>query len=212
MQCDQLQQHIDGLLDRREEWRSDGRLVAHLADCPSCRRLADAYETMLLAVELRGTLEPGELVGKPLDDRGNVPAPGRRGAAIALAVAASMLVIVLFGRFLRSTPHSDSANSRSGLADSAPTSPLLGESATAEVVGSACHSTGQQLADLPQTVRRVASLPGTDPIVGHIRPFTDPVGATWHILLRAWPGATTPTAAIPDTDTSLLCRQLPRYA
>ena len=55
----------------------------------------------------------------------------------------------------------------------------------------------------------------TDRIVGHVRPFTDPVGATWQALLRAWPGATTPTSAVSDgpaTDTSLIQWHAARYA
>jgi hypothetical protein len=222
MRCDQLQRHIDELLDRREDLRSDGPLQAHLAACPACLRLAHAYEAMILGVEVLGEVEPAPLLVR----QGSVAASGwvepntlRRATfphyLPAMIVAASLLLMaVISWRMLEKGPSSGVVATPKDQADSASfSSAFLDQLAVTLALKQVCHTTGQEIAVLPYTVRRVASLPETDRIVSHVRPFTDPFGATWQVLLRAWPGTTTPTSAVsdgPETDTSQIHWQMSR--
>ena len=67
------------------------------------------------------------------------------------------------------------------------------------------------LAAVMKTVRRVASYPGTDVIVGPIRPLASPVGAAWEVILRTWHGPQSGTE-IPEADTSFVHWRAKQYA
>jgi hypothetical protein len=211
MHCDQLQQCIDELLDRREDLSTSAPLQEHLTACPACQRLAAAYDAMLLGVELSGHIEQESLASLRIADRKRISAnPGKMFSAgrpywlVAASIAATLVFIVVSGRLLTRGPQVTEPGNPSEVAVSTAGTVPQRDGLTVLTLERFCHSTGQGLAVLPQAVRRVASLPETEGIVGHIRPFTEPVGATWEVLLRAWPGTASPTAVVPESDTSLI--------
>jgi hypothetical protein len=216
MQCDQLQRHIDAILDCRGEFGSDAQLVSHLAGCPPCRQLVAAYEAMLLGTELLTGAEPGERFVEQTvasADLRRAARTSRRWVAAA-AIAASLLAVFFTWRVTSSAlpdTRGPAGSPRIARSDGLKHQDLRDE-LTIETVARMCQATGQNLAVLPQTVRRVASLPGTDRIVGPIRPLTEPMEAAWEVLLRAWPGEAAPAADSPEQDTSLVRWKSSLYA
>lgn len=57
MRCDQFENRLNDVLDRRDDPRRDAPLIAHAATCRECRNLAAAYEVLTDgASELRNSM------------------------------------------------------------------------------------------------------------------------------------------------------------
>jgi hypothetical protein len=207
MRCDQLPARIDELLDRRLEVSSDAEIAAHVATCSCCARIVRGYDALILGVDLLAGAEPEdqfvERTVATIRQRGRA-ASGLRGL-MAIAIAAVLLIAIgpsllsilglrhnLGPRAVENGGQKDSALTRAGLP--------LPTGLSTEALAKLMQETGRGLASLPQAVRRVAKHPETDRIVGHIRPLTESVGATWDALMRSLPGAT-PSDSIEETDT-----------
>jgi hypothetical protein len=216
MQCDQLERRINHHLDRRNDPRCDAEISVHVANCQSCGRLIRGYEALLLGVDLvAGDLGAGAEPEERFVERTvqTVCRPSRAwgrqlkllamGLAAALLIALGPTLLSRIGSFdatddPRQAPVRDVA-----VRDELPTQPendLLPELLPEDVAKIVLQVTGRELASLPQTVRRVATHPETDRLVGHIRPLTEPMSATWDALMRTLPDAPS-TPSNPETDT-----------
>ena len=210
MQCEQLQQRLDDLLDRREDVRSDAQIASHAAACVACERLVGAYESMLLGIDLLGGTElEDQFVSRTVDSmdrRRRRAALGRRILAAAAIGAAVLVAVGISGWWDRGPASGESQRSHAdrraerGIHSAAHVAADSSPQAVAKVL----HATGRNLATLPATVRRVAAHPKTNQIVGPMRPLAEPFGATWEVLLRACSGGPTPATVIPEADTGYI--------
>ena len=70
MRCDQFEDRLNNILDRREDPSGDGELTAHAAVCGACRKLAKSYAALTSGAallreraELVVDLTPGNVAG-----------------------------------------------------------------------------------------------------------------------------------------------------
>ena len=219
MQCDHLQQRLDELLDRRAELRADSDIAAHVADCPTCRRVVGSYEAMLLGLDILAGFEPEERCTAR-----NAPTAGRLRGAVAsrpwhlAALATAMVIAVAMAPWWFSWQSSSNGSAAGILPSEQESRPFSGlasmtrDELYAQAMGRAMQVTGRNLAYFPEAVKRVAQHPETDRIVGHIRPLTEPVSTAWEVLLRTWPNSSRNGPEIPESDTSFVRWRAPQYA
>jgi hypothetical protein len=198
MQCEQVENRLNALLDQRRHWARDRELFAHCAACESCRSIARAYAACEEHVELIPSL-PADFATRVLtelqpnflaaaDRQASLQTAGRRRIPWQwCAVAAAVFVGVTIA--LRQ-PHAPvAATPIQGELAIVKTWPihveferLLGEDRQlSEVVW---KSTGREFAKLPHQVRRAAELSDSSHLTGAIRP----VAAAWQSLRRVLPG------------------------
>lgn len=198
MQCEQVENRLNALLDRRRHWARDRELFAHCAACESCRSIAQAYAACDEHVEQVPSL-PADFATRVLSElQLNYLGEAERSSSIQssecrrihwqwIAVAAAIFVGVTIA--LRQPNIPEAVLPIQGEYAFAKTWPiqveferLLGEDRQlSEMVW---QSTGREFAKLPHQVRRAAELSDSSHLTGAIRP----VAAAWQSLRRVLPG------------------------
>lgn len=96
MRCDQFEDRLNDVLDRRDDPRRDASLTAHAAECRQCRNLASAYAMLTDgAAELSRASLPSKL--EPLHDRRLV-----WSVAVAPLLATAAAALFMFNQARRS--------------------------------------------------------------------------------------------------------------
>ena len=207
MQCTQVEERLNQLLDQRLHWAADPALVAHCARCLPCLATADAFAALDRAVSMARTtpelrydfservLAEVRSVADYSKQSKTLPPAGRVGSGhqpwMRWLIAASLLVVAIpTALLLRSSslPTIDHKSATSSTS-TAPAWPFQGELAQLLEEGrpsseDVWRSTGRGIAALPHQVRRAAALSESAQLTSAIRP----VAVAWHALRRVLPG------------------------
>lgn len=208
MQCTQVEERLNQMLDQRLHWAADPALVSHCAGCLPCRATADAFAALDRAVsmarttpELRDDFTERVLaevysVADSSKPSKTLPPAGRVGSGhqpgMRWLIAASLLVVAIPTALrLRSgsLPSPTDRASATPSTSTAPAWPFQGELAQLLEEGrpsseDVWRSTGRGIAALPHQVRRAAALSESAQLTSAIRP----VAVAWHALRRVLPG------------------------
>lgn len=204
MQCTQVEDRLNQLLDQRRHGAGDPELVAHCAICPQCRAIADAYAALEHAVSLAKAAPelPGDLSERVLSDIGGITKSLTAAKRVSVSraelswkhwmIAAALLVAAVPCALLLWSNQAPQISLQESAA------PFAEPGAVWQFDGNLAHlldeagpsgehvwrSTGRGIAELPRQVRRAAALSESVQLNAAIRP----VAVAWHALRRVLPG------------------------
>lgn len=202
MRCDEFETRLNEVLDLRLPPESDAELAAHARECASCRTMLEGARCLLQHVaSARSPEAPPDLAERTMEALHDKPA--RRGllivASVGLAVAASLLIVILPQWLGPAAPARGPANPRKApavaqtqekldaqhvaIGPSVPSHSVMGD----EEYLAMMRLTGQAMAILPNTVRRASQTPEMALVTEGMRPVTHSVTAVFTALRDTLP-------------------------
>ena len=197
MKCDAFEERLQDLLDARASLDADPQLAAHARQCPACRETLALYEALDDGLESRSQPEPSpQLVDGVFDRLTTGPRPTRKlwPLVVPIGLAAALLIAVRPLVFNAEQPAAapqppQNVWTDSPAPDALPMELIAGDPSQEQYL-SMIRLTGQAMATLPDTVRRVAAPADDSPVA----PLTSSFSAALDALRSTLPSKPTPAS------------------